>query len=542
MPEHQDPLLGTVLDRRYRVLTRIGEGGFGAVYTVQHVHTGKYFAVKVLHPEFARDQHITERFWREAQAASLIEHENVVDIIDIGQTREGTLYFSMELLRGEPLSALLDREGPLPWSRVRVFALQIARALCAAHAKGIIHRDLKPENCIRVQREDNPDFIKVLDFGIAKIVHASAPEALNLTSRGEVLGTPQYMAPEQAAGSPVDARVDVFSFGVLLFELLTGSYPFSGETRIEILTKILTTTPPRVSSVAPAARVPASIDDLIARALHREPEQRPSMAEVLAAIQSADGRSVAPRAAAPPPKAPVNPRPPVERAATIPRSARSRRRVAAAGGTLGVAVFAGALFMLTRPSSSEPVPAATESVPTLEVAPVEPPPAAAPAPAPVPETIASPGPGPSPAAVDVPPAAQEVNSSSSPAPAPSEVAAQPVRELPKAAKKKPPPPPPPPPPPAITPPTCADALVKIAARAGGAMTQCKGSTGISTGDRVKIRLTGSAVTGKARTLVVSSSGSVAFDNCLVAALESVPFPRTVSGVPTCSQDYPLKVP
>ena len=285
MTEQKDPRLGTVLDRRYRVLERIGEGGFGAVYTVQHVHTGKHFAVKILHSEFAGDRHITERFWREAQAASLIEHENVVDIIDIGQAHDGSLFFSMELLRGESLSALQDREGALPWPRVRIFAIQIARALCAAHAKGIIHRDLKPENCIRIRRGDNPDFIKVLDFGIAKIVHASAPESVNLTSRGEVLGTPHYMAPEQAAGSAVDARVDVFSFGVLLFELLTNRYPFGGETRVEILTKMLTTTAPRVSSLVPAAQVPGSIDELIARTLHREPAMRPpNTAEVRAGL------------------------------------------------------------------------------------------------------------------------------------------------------------------------------------------------------------------------------------------------------------------
>lgn len=548
MTEQKDPRLGTVLDRRYRVLERIGDGGFGAVYAVQHVHTGKHFAVKVLHEEFAGDRHITERFWREAQAASLIEHENVVDIIDIGQTRDGALFFSMELLRGEPLSAVLDREGPLPWPRVPIFAIQIARALCAAHAKGIIHRDLKPENCIRVRRGDNPDFIKVLDFGIAKIVHASTPESMNLTSRGEVLGTPHYMAPEQAAGSAVDVRVDVFSFGVLLFELLTNRYPFEGETRVEILTKMLTTTPRRVSSLAPGAQVPEVIDELIARALHRDPERRPaSMDEVLAVLQS-EGRAALSRAAtSPTPAAAVRARPPAERAATV-QGRTGRGGVGLVVGGLAVAGLGAVVVVaLSRPKD---VPETPQVVAPPEQAVVEPANAA------VPVAEAPPVPGAAPAVEVVPvqeaPGVVEAPAvmgdgqpeASSPTP-PADAVPQeaPAEEAPKAAtKKKRVSPPPPPPPPVATPQTCAEAIAKIAARAGGVMNNCKGSTGISTGDRVRIRINGSAVTGVARTIVVSSSGSTAFDKCLVTTLELLPFPKNVSGTQSCTQEFAFKVP
>ena len=548
MTEQKDPRLGTVLDRRYRVLERIGEGGFGAVYTVQHVHTGKHFAVKVLHSEFAGDRHITERFWREAQAASLIEHENVVDIIDIGQAHDGALFFSMELLRGEALSALLDREGALPWPRVRIFAIQIARALCAAHAKGIIHRDLKPENCIRIRRGDNPDFVKVLDFGIAKIVHASTPESMNLTSRGEVLGTPHYMAPEQAAGSAVDVRVDVFSFGVLLFELLTNRYPFEGESRVEILTKMLTTTAPRVSSVVPAAQVPGSIDELIARTLHRDPAMRPaSMDEVLAVLQS-EGRAALSRGAvAPAPVAPVRARPPAERAATVPGRPDARLSVVALGigglvvAGLGMVVFFGLTRSGSAPASAPAAaPAASVAEPVNEpvgpepvVVPVpEPVPAAAPVPSTeVPSVVAGSGVG----------ATENALQEASPPATPVEAVPQelPEDEAAKASKKKRVVSPPPP---ASGLQTCAQASAKIVARAGDVLSNCKGTTGISTGDRIKVRIDANAGTGAVKTSVVSSSGSAAFDKCVVSTLELMPFPKNISGPQNCGQEYALKVP
>lgn len=547
MPEPTDPLLGTVLDSRYRVLGRIGEGGFGAVYTVRHVHTGKQFAIKVLHAEFAENRRIIERFWREAQTASLIDHENVVDIIDIGQTPDGSLYFSMELLRGEPLSALLQREGALPWPRARGFAAQIAKALCAAHAKGVVHRDLKPANCLRITRSDNPDFVKVLDFGIAKLVRSGesdAPGSPGLTSQGEVLGTPYYMAPEQAAGSAVDARADIFSFGVLLFELLTGQRPFQGTTRFEILTKMLTVPAPRVSHLAPHPGVPPAVDALVARMLQREPEQRPAaMTEVLASLQGvdhapgepgidrgADEPTTVPReiafattVAASPTRAPAEPlsESRIELVTTMARgksatSARRRRALWVALTALNAVGVVAIGMWVFGPSQDAP---AVASPPVIERAP-EPAPgsalvqAAESAPA-VPQVVAPPVP------VVVTPAATvpKVSSSSkkkmktTTTPHPS----SPLR-------------------------SCEEALVALADKASGILAKCKGNnSGITSGDRLRVQLAGNGMSGKVTSSIVSSSGSVIFDECVRKALDKQTFPD-VSGVQICRREFPLKVP
>jgi serine/threonine-protein kinase len=205
-------LVGVVLGSRYRVTQRIGVGGFGAVYQAEHVVTGRNFAIKVLLPEYSERPKFAERFVREATTTARIEHENVVDIIDVGRTDEGHLYFAMELLRGETLERTLARDGRLSWQRARGITLQICDGLRAAHDRGIIHRDLKPANIYRVTRGGNPDFIKILDFGIAKLLAPEDQKAgKGLTSHLEVLGRrctcrPSRRRPTRSTGAATSTR------------------------------------------------------------------------------------------------------------------------------------------------------------------------------------------------------------------------------------------------------------------------------------------------------------------------------------------------
>ncbi|MGB1016694.1 MAG: serine/threonine-protein kinase, partial [Nannocystaceae bacterium] len=230
-PVAEESLIGQVLVERYHLLEQLGAGGMGTVYLAEHVTIGKRLAIKVLSREFAHKHELVERFLQEARAASMIAHENVVEITDFGRTPDGSVFFVMEHLAGEDLSATIAKEGPLPWSRVKPIALQICMALEAAHAKGVIHRDMKPENCFRVARSSNQDFIKVLDFGIAKISNDEASGTnKGLTKTGMIFGTPEYMSPEQAQGMRVDLRADIYAVGVIVYECLTGKTPFTSET------------------------------------------------------------------------------------------------------------------------------------------------------------------------------------------------------------------------------------------------------------------------------------------------------------------------
>ena len=199
--------LMALMSDRYRILRRIGKGGMGEVFLAEHTAIGKQVAIKILSEDFAKKPRIVQRFLQEARAASLIRHENVVDITDFGHTPSGLPFLTMEFLVGEDLKHTLRREGPLPWPRARRMLVQLLAALAAAHRQGVIHRDIKPDNVFRVRRGDNPDFIKVLDFGIAKVVGEEVDQ--NLTQTGVVMGTAEYMSPEQARSDPLDARTDL---------------------------------------------------------------------------------------------------------------------------------------------------------------------------------------------------------------------------------------------------------------------------------------------------------------------------------------------
>jgi serine/threonine protein kinase/tetratricopeptide (TPR) repeat protein len=267
--EEDDPLgvdfTGRVIDNRYRVLRKIGEGGMGTVYAGEHVEIGKGVAIKILHPAYSTQQDLVERFRREARAASRIGHPNIIDVTDFGSTEDGCAYFVMEHLDGIDLADVLSHERRLASGRCCQIAIQICRALSAAHAAGVIHRDLKPENIFLVARDGQADFVKVLDFGIAR----SMGRARRLTNPGVAMGTPEYMAPEQAEGGAVDHRSDIFSVGALLYEMVTGAPPQRARDKALI--------PPRGIK----SDVPEELERIILRALEPAPTQRyQSMAQL----------------------------------------------------------------------------------------------------------------------------------------------------------------------------------------------------------------------------------------------------------------------
>ena len=265
--------IGSVVEGRYRIIELIGEGGMGKVYMAEHVEIGKRVALKVLHASYSRMPDLVERFRREARAASKIGHPNIVDVTDSGATADGSVYFVMEYLEGVELGSVIEREGALDVARALRISGQICRALSAAHREGIIHRDLKPENIFLITRGGEADIVKVLDFGIAKTTEAEAARERRLTSPGMAMGTPEYMAPEQAAGRAADARTDIYSLGAIMYEMCTGLPPYSGENFMEILTKKATQDPPVPITVR--TDLPLQVSQLIASAMARDPVDRP---------------------------------------------------------------------------------------------------------------------------------------------------------------------------------------------------------------------------------------------------------------------------
>jgi tRNA A-37 threonylcarbamoyl transferase component Bud32 len=268
-----EALVGHVLADRYKVVKMLGEGGMGSVYLGEHVTLRKKVAIKVLHYELCRDQTQVDRFLQEARAASLIGHENIVDIVDFGPVPGGSVFFAMEYLEGEDLSDVLRREGRIPWARAKDLMLQVLRALAAAHDKGIIHRDLKPANCFLVRRSSGRDFVKLLDFGIAKVTDPESGDK-GLTRTGAVFGTAKYMAPEQACGEPADQRTDVYAAAICLYEFLTGQVPYDGDNFMRVLSRHLTEplTPP--TTMAPDAGITAEVEAVIVKALSKQREDR----------------------------------------------------------------------------------------------------------------------------------------------------------------------------------------------------------------------------------------------------------------------------
>jgi len=261
-------LIGKTIDERYRVEALLGEGGMGLVYRVTHTRLNKPLAIKVLRRENTHDEEVLARFRREAESASAIGNQHIVDISDFGVLHDGSTYFVMECLEGMDLIEAMDIAQRMPEDRALHVASQICEALGAAHDAGIVHRDLKPENVFLTSREGTADFVKVLDFGIAKV--ANGPT--RLTRKGEVLGTPHYMSPEQCEGEDVDHRTDIYALGVLLYEMLTGHVPHDADTMMGILTKHLYEDP-----IPPKIRVPQvseALEQVVMRCLEKRPERR----------------------------------------------------------------------------------------------------------------------------------------------------------------------------------------------------------------------------------------------------------------------------
>ena len=269
----------------------------GSVYLAEHVVIEKKFALKVLAPELSRRSDLVARFLQEARSASRIGHENVIDIMDFGQSPDGLVYIAMEFLDGKDLGEIVRGKGALEWTEARDIVLQICRALRAAHDKGIVHRDMKPENIFLIQREGQPHFVKILDFGIAKVMGLD-PSGPRLTRTGMIFGTPEYMAPEQAEGKDTDHRADIYAVGCIMYHLITGQTPFVAESFMTMLTKHLMEEPVPPSARRPDLVITPEMDALVLKALEKDREKRwQSMAELLEAVAVCPGPETAtPRA------------------------------------------------------------------------------------------------------------------------------------------------------------------------------------------------------------------------------------------------------
>jgi serine/threonine protein kinase len=284
----------------YNVTAKLGEGGMGTVFLAEHPVIGSKVALKAIHPYYARTPEIVSRFVNEARAVNQIGHDHIIDIHDFGTTPAGDFYFIMEYLHGEMLSDRKGRQIALPPARALDIVVQVADALAASHKEGVIHRDLKPDNIFLITRDGRPDFVKVLDFGLAKLTNGSGPVPTYTTDAGIVMGTPYYMSPEQCEGrAKLDHRSDIYSLGVILFELLTGQVPFAGEGYGEVMTKHISLPPPAARSIVPD--LPTTIEAILSRALAKDPDARfQTMEELREALLSTES------ALSPPPAASVS--------------------------------------------------------------------------------------------------------------------------------------------------------------------------------------------------------------------------------------------
>jgi serine/threonine-protein kinase len=298
----QAPLVGQVLSQRYRILEKLGEGAMAGVYLAQHTSVGATIVLKVLLPELASEPQVVESFLREARIASEIQDDNVIDIFYSGRSPEGHVFLAMEYVQGSTLYDILNREGPMPWARAQALLVQIAGALAAAHKHGVVHRDVKPENVL-VGRKKDPgtgaevEYVKVVDFGIAN-------------ARGDiggaegVCGTPEFMPPEQAQGKAPDARDDVYAFGCLMYQVLTGDVPFRDDDVARVLLMHLRDPPVPPRQRRPDLEIPAGAQDVVMRALEKLRDDRwQSMAdlkEALAAVVVVPEPAEAPAAAGAP--------------------------------------------------------------------------------------------------------------------------------------------------------------------------------------------------------------------------------------------------
>jgi serine/threonine-protein kinase len=271
-----DPFVGRTLDEKYLVEVHLGAGGMGAVYRARHLSMDRPVAIKFLQQRLVEDEAARVRLHTEARAAVKLRHPNAVSVTDFGQTSEGVVYIVMELLEGRTLREILSREAPLETARAISIMLQTSEAVAAAHDAGIIHRDLKPSNILITQSADQPAAVKVLDFGIATFSADDDEEATSLAHTNTVIGTPRYMSPEQHNGNDLTPAADVYSLGVILYEMLTGMVPFSGSTPAEIAQKHANNPPHSLRAIVPA--IPDDVEHDVLHALEKQPADRPANA------------------------------------------------------------------------------------------------------------------------------------------------------------------------------------------------------------------------------------------------------------------------
>ncbi len=432
-----DPLVGTTFAGRYRIVGKLGEGAMGAVYLGEHLRMGRRDAIKVLRGPLTEDAESVARFLRGARNVSRVRHPNVCTVYDFGDTEDGLQFLAMEYVEGESLRDLLEREGPLPPERAAHVAVQVAEALEAAHRAGIVHRDLKPANVMVAREWDGSDQVKVVDFDIAK--GSQEGEEGEVTRLGFVVGTPEYMSPEQLMGERLDGRSDVYSLGILFFRMLAGVLPFRSTAPHELMVERLTQAPLRLEEAAPGRPFPPGLQAAVDRALERKASERQPSA-------SAFGREIAAAVGVPAPAQP--PRPgavprtrvaesvPAEIPATVEARRAARRRIgdavrrtaprriglAAAAGAGAVALLAGAWALFGPDGETAPEPAAQAPAATTALA--------------VPDSqpvVALPDSAPRDTASAAGPAAAEE-------PAPEKVVqfSQPVERLPREAEPPPP--------------------------------------------------------------------------------------------------------
>jgi serine/threonine-protein kinase len=391
-----DRYLGETLEGRYVVEQPLGEGGMGVVYLGRHKLIDKRVAIKILRVDLAADAEMTERFLNEAKAASSIGNPHIVDISDYGRLPDGAAFFVMEFLDGVGLGSVMQQSAVIPVLRLVHIAKQIARGLAAAHSRGIVHRDLKPDNVMLVERGGDRDFVKILDFGIAKV----GGEAGRLTRAGSVFGTPHYMSPEQAAGVPVDQRTDIYSLGVILYEMAAGKVPFDADNFMGILTQHMYKSPVPIRALIPQPQeIPPGLEAIVLKCLSKKVELRyQSMEELICDLERAEQGHV-PGAVSEmmmrsggfnvPADYFRNPQRMPGGAAMMPATPQLARRRSAMTGVLigigiGLTLVVGGIAYSWRASANPPPIAATsDPTPPLATPGADPTPAAAPAPVPV---------------------------------------------------------------------------------------------------------------------------------------------------------------
>lgn len=270
----------TMLDGKYRIIQPLAEGGMGVVYRAEHVLMRKIVAIKRLHRDLMNMEQVAQRFEREAQAAAKIDHQNVCAVTDCGRDVTGAFFIVMELLEGESLQDIVDRDGSVEMGRLLNIAAQICSGLEKAHSMGVIHRDLKPENIMLIRKDDKKDVVKIMDFGIAKMITDDTP-ATSLTQAGMIFGTPHFLSPEQAAGDEIDCRSDLYSLGVIIFYMASGKYVFDDATVGALLRKHIAAPPPLLRDVAPLAMFPDGLQPILSRLLAKNPEDRYESAKQL---------------------------------------------------------------------------------------------------------------------------------------------------------------------------------------------------------------------------------------------------------------------